>query len=162
MIWLRKKFPVFKSNPRLATFFSISIATFILGFIFFAFTYILPGVEIVKAEEVEWTPPSGKFIMEVHIANNGMVFLQGARVESISGTTIVVSTSWNTTKLQWTIYTNGSNYGSRQFGTSFLDPKGDSITIKNINVGSIVSVNGTFNMSFVEPTVKADVIRKAY
>ena len=53
MIWLRKKFPVFKSNPRLATFFSISIATFILGFIFFAFTYILPGVEIVKAEEVD-------------------------------------------------------------------------------------------------------------
>ena len=162
MIWLRKKFPVFKSNPRLAVFFSASIATFVLGFIFFAFTYILPGVEIVKAEEVEWTPPSGKSIMEVHIANNGMVFLQGARVESISGTTIVVSTSWNNTKLQWTIYTNGSSYGSRQFGTSFLDSKGDNITIKNINVGSVISVNGTFNMSFVEPTVKADVIRKAY
>src|SRR3989344_723359 len=118
MIWLRKKFPLFKSNPHLAVFFSISIATFVLGFIFFAFTYILPGVEIVKAEEVEWTPPSGKSIMEVHIANNGMVFLQGARVESISGTTIVVSTSWNSIKLLWTIHTNASYFGPRNLGTS--------------------------------------------
>ena len=113
----------------------------------------------MKAQEIEWTVPVGKSIMEVHIANNGMVFLQGAHIESISGTTMLVSTSWNLTKLEWIIFTNGSSYGQRHFGTSILDSKGNHVVIKSLRVGDIISITGVFDVSQSGPTIKADVIR---
>lgn len=159
MVLLRKKIPLLQTNPYLGIFFGVSVIAFILGFLLFAFTYLLPSINIVKAEGLTWTPPSGKSILEVHIANNGMVYLQGANIESISGTTIVASTSWNNTKLKWTIYTNGSDYGKRHFGTSFYDSKGASITISDLHVGDIISVNGILDVNYMELVVKADVIR---
>jgi len=159
ILFLKKKIPLFESNPRLATFSSISVAVFVLGFVLFSFVYSFSDTKIVKAENVVWTPPVGKSIMEVHLANNGLVYIQGARIESISGTIIEISTSWNTVKLKWTIYTNGSSYGKRRFGTSFLDSNGKELTIKDLRVGGIISVNGVFDLTQAGPTVKAEVIR---
>lgn len=141
------------------TFFKISLIILISGFAIFAFTYFLPRTEIVKAEEVEWIPHSGKSMIEVHIANDGLVFLQGARVESVSKQTIIVSTSWKATELLWTINTNGSDYGGRHFGTDYFDSKGNRIKMKDIRVGEIVLISGIFDVNQIVPTIKANVIR---
>ena len=156
---LRKKIPLFNNSPKLAAFLSISFTVLFFSFVLFTFTYLLTGQETVKAQVVDWVPHTGKSVLEVHIANNGMVFLQGARVESISGTTIVVSTSWNSIKLLWTIHTNASYFGPRNLGTEFLDSKGKRIYIGDIREGNLVSVSGTFDISRSELTLKADTVR---
>ncbi len=159
MTKIRKKFPLFLTNPRLAGFFATSLAVFIFSFLLFAFTYLVPAVETVKAEGAKVSPSGSTVILEVHIANNGMVFLQGARVLSVSGPIFTVATSWNKIQLKWTVQTNESYYGPRHFGTDFLDTKGNILSIADIHEGSIVTVNGMLEASYAEPTVKADVIR---
>ncbi|MDO8594926.1 MAG: hypothetical protein Q7R93_05475 [bacterium] len=154
-----KKFPLFKTNPCLAAIFSLSLATFVVGGLLFTVTSLVTGTEIAKAEEPEWSPPTGNFILGVHIANDGTVLLQGATVESISGTTITVSTSWNATKLVWAIHTNESYFGKRHFGTNFLDPRGARKAITDLHKGDVVRVGGTFDVQYAEPTVNADSIR---
>lgn len=160
---LRKKFPIINKNPYLATFFGISVAVFVIGFVFFSITYLFSDTEIVIAEVVDEVEAGNrKSILEVHIANSGMVYLQGARVESVSGSRLVVSTTWNNIKLEWGVNTNGSDYGKRHFGTQFYDSKGNKLTIADIRVGSVVSVNGFFETGVSGLILKADFIRKVY
>ncbi len=148
-----------ESPSYLRNFFRISIAVFVFGFMVFTSVYLFPDTKIVKAEVIRPTVSSRKSILEVHIANNGMIFLQGARVLSISGTTIVVSTAWNHTDMKWTIQTNASDYGPRHFGTSFLDSKGKSVNMDSIRVGDFITITGTLDMNSSEVVVKADVVR---
>ncbi|HEY4505217.1 MAG TPA: hypothetical protein VJG67_00800 [Candidatus Paceibacterota bacterium] len=164
MKYLITKFPIFRSNPRLAGFLGVSVSTFIVGLLFFTVTYLLPGAETVKAEEPN--PASlvskvsnSKSILEVHIASNGMVFLQGGLVESVSGTTIVVGTSWEATKMSWIIHTDASDYGKRHFGTIFLDSKGKKVAITDIRVGDVITVSGTLKPSSSGMILKAEVVR---
>lgn len=160
---LRKKFPIIDRNPYLAIFIGLSFSVFIVGLIFFSFIYLFSGTEVVVAAVSEGqTIENRKSIIEVHIANNGMVYLQGAVVESVSGSKLVVSTTWNNTKLEWGVNTNGSDYGKRHFGTQFSDSKGEKLTIADIRVGSVISVNGIFETGDVGLTVKADFIRKIH
>ncbi len=159
MMSLRKAFPIFERSPWLAAFLSLSVTTFILTVSFFVFTYLLPQTEVVTAKELGWAPPVDKPIMAVNIANDGTVFLRGASVLSVDGTTIIVGTSWNVTKFQWVINTNESYYEKSHFGTRFLDSKGKVITIWDIHPGSIISVSGTLDVNQSWPTLKAKVIR---
>ena len=160
---LAKKFPLFESSPRLAVFSGISLLSFAFSFLLFASIYLLPHLlpvtETAIAQSPKWTPPTGKSMMEVHIANNGLIFLQGAKVESITGKTIIVSTFWNLAEFKWTIQTDESYYGPRHFGTSFLDSKGKNISITDIKIGDNIVVSGNLNPSYKEPTIKADVVR---
>jgi hypothetical protein len=169
MTYLRKKFPFLQDSPRMATFFGVSSTVFIVAFLFSFISYLSGGVEFAKADAKEEktsaaltsTVESNKTpILEVHIANNGMVYLQGARIEAINDKVIIVSTSWNDTKLNWTIYTNESYFESHHFGTDFLDSKGAHITINEMRVGDIVSVNGTLNPGSGDIGIKASVVRK--
>ena len=167
--YLKTRFPLFQTNPRTATFFSVSVAVLVLGSILLAVSLFFPRTEIAKAQELE--PASvqnsasqssvkvGKNILEVHLASNGMVNFRGAKVESISGTDIVVSTSWGAIKLQWVIDAKESYYGSHHFGTSFLDSNGNKLTINDLSVGDFISINGTLDSGQAQPTVKANVIR---
>jgi hypothetical protein len=159
---LVKKLTKYLNNRYLTAFVFVSFSIFFLGSVLFFFTYLLPDTEIARAEEQKLVSVNNEPILEVHIANNGMVYIQNAHVESVSGTTIIITTSWDKTKFYWTIITNGSRYGKRQFGTSFFDSKGNELTIKDIKIGNIITVNGTFNTNYIEPTVKADVIRTSY
>ncbi|HEY4509011.1 MAG TPA: hypothetical protein VJC13_01860 [Candidatus Paceibacterota bacterium] len=148
-----------ESHPYLKNFFYISVAVFVFGFMVFFSVYLIPNTKVVKAEVSENSVSLGKSVLEVHIANNGMVYLQGARVLAVSGTTVLVSTSWNHMEFKWTIQTNASNYGKRHFGTSFLDSKGKSGTLNDIRVGDFISINGLLDMNSSEVVVKADVVR---
>src|SRR3989344_995672 len=115
---LSKKFSsLFNESPRLAIFSSISLGVFIAGFLFFSFRYLLPNTQVAIAQEGKIENQRGKQeesakisqtgktqtrkpILEVHIANTGMAYIQGAKVLSVSGSTIVVETVWNAVKLQ--------------------------------------------------------------
>ena len=161
MIIIRpKKIQVSKLDKILRTFFGFSLTVFSLGLILFCFTYLLPPTPVVRAEVLHTASVSVSGpVQEVHIANNGMVYLQGARVQSVSGTTIVVSTSWNNVNLSWIINTNGSYYGARHFGTSVLDSKGNQLTVTDVSVGNIITVSGVLDVDSTLLTVKADVVR---
>ena len=157
---IRKKFPIFKSNPRLAAFSSFSVGFFLFSILVFLLSYSLSSTEVVRADEPKRQEPTSKFILEVHIANTGAIFLQGARVEAVpSKSTILVSTTWNNMVLLWTINTNESYYGKRHFGTDFLDLRGANVAITDIQKGDYISVSGTLDLNSDVPTIKADVVR---
>jgi hypothetical protein len=161
---LRKKFPFFQSNPRLAVFFGISSSVFIIGFILFILVSLLSSTEIAMGQDIQPVSVRNKKdpILEVHMANNGMAFLQGVLVEYVSSTKIIVSTAWGSTKIQWILNTNESYYSGRHFGTSFLDSKGNNISARDIKVGDIITASGMLDSKATELTLKADVIRRSY
>ena len=160
MATLRKKFPIITSNPLLAIFCSFSIVFLVFSVIVLLLNYSFSGVEVVKAEETKPIQDRSKLILEVHIASTGLVFLQGAKVESIiSSSSFVVSTSWSNTVLSWIINTNESYYDKRHFGTDFLDSRGVNVSMSDISVGDYISVSGVLDTKSIVPTVKADVVR---
>lgn len=150
-------------HPYRTSFLGVSASVFFIGIILFFFTYGVPTTEIVAAKEIERPPQATKTanepIVGVTIGNNGLVFIKGARVASITKTTLVVNTSWNITNLQWTVTTNESVYEKRHFGTSFLDAKGAVKSLTDLRVGDIVSINGTFDDTFLSPTINASLVR---
>lgn len=89
--------------------------------------------------------------LEVHIGNNGGVLVRGARVTSVSGSSITATTAWGSTNMTWTIRTDGT--------TQFLGRNGETITASTIVTGDYVSFAGTINSSFASPTVDAKVVK---
>lgn len=152
-----------ESHPYVKNFFRVSVAVFVFGFLLASSVYLMPSTKTVRAQEPEQVASSGKSnnksILEVHIADNGMVYIQGARVVSVSGKIMVVSTAWNHMDLKWTIQTNASSYGKRHFGTSFLDSKGKEMDMKYIRVGDFITISGVLDMNSKETVIKADVVR---
>lgn len=91
-------------------------------------------------------------MLEVHIANNGLMLLRGARVLSISGSTIHVGMSWGSSDFTWAVETN--------YNTTFLTSKGEKEALGNVGVGDTVTVTGQLSGSGTEPTIDADVVRE--
>lgn len=87
---------------------------------------------------------------EVHIANNGLVLLRGARVISVSGSTIHVGLSWGSSDMPWAVATT--------YNTKFLTSKGEKATIGDIAVGDIIRVTGKLSASGIEPIVDTDIV----
>ncbi len=158
---LKKILALFRTSPRLAAFCGLSVMTFLFGFTLFSFTYLLPGTETAKAENIknQKSVQDSKHILELHIANNGMTYIQGARVVSISGVTITLAMAWNNVTLEWAVHTDESYAGKRHFGTRFLDHAGKYISISDIHVGDIVTVSGDLDTHVNGLAVKADTVR---
>ena len=91
-------------------------------------------------------------VLEVHIANNGLTLLRGARVLSISAGTIRVGMTWGAADFTWMVQTN--------YSTKFVNAEGGKETVANIHVGDIVPVTGPIVRSGSLPVVNADVVRK--
>ncbi|MDO8481678.1 MAG: hypothetical protein Q7S75_01175 [bacterium] len=91
-------------------------------------------------------------MLEVHIANNGLVLLRGARVISVSGNTIHLGMTWGSSDVTWAALTH--------YNTKFLTSDGQKETMADISVGDIVTVTGTLSASGVEPIVNADFVRE--
>lgn len=159
-----------QARPHLRTLLSVSAAIFACGVLSLTLAIVPPHIELALAATetaqsnkavAERTRSSDEHapILEIHIANNGMVYLQGARIESVSGTSIVVSTSWNAIKMLWTIRTDETYYGPRHFGTNFLDQKGNRLAVGDLRVGDVLKVNGIFEAGQREFVVQADMVR---
>lgn len=91
-------------------------------------------------------------MLEVHIANNGLVLLRGARVISISGETIRVGMTWGLADFTWAVKTNS--------GTKFVTSKGEKETLADIQTGTFVTVTGMLTGSATEPTIDGEVVRE--
>lgn len=92
-------------------------------------------------------------VREVHIANTGLTLLRGARVLSISGSTIHVGMTWGASEFTWAVQTN--------YGTKFFSMQGEKDSLVNIHVGDIVTVTGEISQGGVKPFINADIVRKS-
>jgi len=155
---LRLKSFLGELDSKLATFLVVSMAVFAVGFFGFAFS-VFYQTNVALAETTTWAPSNDKPILEIHVANNGLVFLQGAKIVSIDGTTITASIEWNKMNFLWKIKTNGTKYGKRYFGTQFIDSKGEHIAVEDLLVGETLTVSGTLDTNASIMTVDAQVIR---
>ncbi len=90
-------------------------------------------------------------MLEMHIANNGLVLLRGAHVLSISGTTIRVALAWGENNLTWNVNT--------EYNTQFLTTAGEKRVLADIRIGDIVTVTGMLVSGGTEPTVNAAFVR---
>jgi hypothetical protein len=96
--------------------------------------------------------PTETPILEIHIANNGALLLRGAKVISISNTTIYVITAWDKTNFNWEIRTNPF----AKFSTS----KGEKLTLTDIKIDDILTVTGQLIEGGAKPIINGQFIRK--
>ncbi len=89
---------------------------------------------------------------EVHIANNGLILLRGARVLSISDNTIHVGMTLGASDFTWAAVT--------KYNSSFWKPDGTKGSISDINVGDIVTITGTLTGSGTEPAIDTEYVRE--
>ena len=98
-------------------------------------------------------PVSAGTLLEMHIANDGLVFMRGARVTSVSGKSIVVAIAWGSMGTSWTVHTNDATY--------FATRGGEKITLSKINVGDSITITGKLNQGASQPTIEAVAVRSA-
>ncbi|MDO8514433.1 MAG: hypothetical protein Q7S50_02735 [bacterium] len=91
-------------------------------------------------------------MLEMHIANNGLMLLRGATVISNARGTLRVGMTWGSADFIWTITTDS--------GTKFLTSKGVGQAIGDIAVGDTVTVTGMLKSSGPESVVAADYVRE--
>lgn len=107
----------------------------------------------LSAAAASSTSPQKDPVREVHIANTGLTLLRGARVLSISGSTVHVGMTWGVSEFTWAVETN--------YGTKFFSMQGEKDSLANIHVGDIVTVTGKISQGGVKPFVSADIVRKS-
>lgn len=88
---------------------------------------------------------------EVHIANNGLLLLRGAKVISIKDNKFIVVMLWDNFNYSWDIETHLS--------TGFTDGQGKKITINKIGIGDYLTVTGNIIKSGEITTVDALFVR---
>ncbi len=108
------------------------------------------GVQVAEAAVV-----SLKFapMLEVHIANNGVVLLRDARVVSQDGDNLHVVMSWGVADFTWLVQT------SPTLNTSFLRVMGEKGALTDIHVGDLLTITGKLVYGGTEPTISAQIIR---
>lgn len=115
--------------------------------------YLGSGVSGGAVEAVAPAVPETKkaAIVEIHIANSGLVLLRGARVASIRSGTIRLNLILGASNFTWTAET--STY------TKFLTSGGEKKTLADIKAGDIVTVTGKLKTDSAPNTVDADFVR---
>lgn len=89
--------------------------------------------------------------VEVAIGTNGGALVRGAKVTSVSGSTINATTNYGSAKLDWTVKTDSS--------TEFTAQKGSATGLGGIAVGDIVSFRGSIDQARSSLTVNANVVK---
>jgi hypothetical protein len=88
--------------------------------------------------------------VEVAISTNGSTLVRGAKVTSVSGSTINAATNYGSSKLDWTVTTDSNTeFASNNGGTG----------LSGIAVGDTVSFRGTLDQAVSGLTVKANVVK---
>jgi len=96
--------------------------------------------------------PSTTHLREMHIANNGAVFLKSTKITALSDKVLSVSMSWGSNDFLWTV--------RYSYLTSVLDKGGKPSNLSSLKVGDTITITGTLATGATEPTVEAQVIRK--
>lgn len=89
--------------------------------------------------------------VEVNLDTDGSALVRGAKVTSVSGSTINATTNYGSSQLSWRVVTDGS--------TKFNATKGGSTGLANIAVGDTVSFSGSLDQTVSGLTVNAKVVK---
>ncbi|MDO8518467.1 MAG: hypothetical protein Q7S26_04235 [bacterium] len=102
------------------------------------------------------TPVSGTLspsqVLEMHVANNGSIYIKGAVVTAVSGGAVVASVTWGSATFPWRIQSS--------YLTSVAQHDGKKIALADLAVGDRIIITGTINSNATEPTIDAQSIRK--
>ena len=128
----------------------------------FAFLFSFPPQRAAAEGVAPAAPPEGNTPLcplEMHIANNGLVLLRSAKVVSVYGPVITVSTAWGSAEFKWTVRTDLTRFERRNFGTRFINQNGAEGSLQSIQAGSLVTITDTLDPAAQEPTIQADSVR---
>ena len=89
--------------------------------------------------------------VEVNIGSNGGVLVRGAKVTSISDTTVNANTSLGSSILNWVVKTDGS--------TEFVTHGGANTGLSGIAIGDTISFRGTLDQAVSGLTVNAKIVK---
>jgi hypothetical protein len=110
--------------------------------------YLSPAAEAAAQAPIAAKTP----MLEMHIANNGLTLLRGARVLSVSGSTIRVGIAWSSGLFTWDINT--------AYNTEFFGPTGQKETLADVQPGDIVTATGNLHAGGGEPAIDAQFVRE--
>ena len=103
-------------------------------------------------EKNNFSPRDFGSTLEVHINDNGSVLVRGARVSSVSGNTIMATTTFGSYVVTWDVRTNNT--------TNIVRKQGDAtVLLPQIQVGDFISFKGALDTSMAQPTVNATIIK---
>jgi len=91
-------------------------------------------------------------LLELHIANNGLVYMQGARIVSISQTGMTVSSKWEAATFRWMIEIDDK--------TRFVQPDGETGMFSDIRLGDFVNITGYLINNSSLPSIRAEAVRR--
>lgn len=91
-------------------------------------------------------------MIEMHIANDGLVLLRGAQVVSVSGNSVHVALLWGTSNFAWDLEITSN--------TKFLGSSGEKESLSQLAVGDTVTATGMLVESGAESVVDTQYIRK--
>src|SRR3989344_1609539 len=89
--------------------------------------------------------------VEVNLSSNGSALVRGAKVTSVSSSTINATTNYGSSSLSWTVKTDGT--------TNFTANKGGTAGLAQIAVGDTVSFSGSLDQAVSGLTVNAKVVK---
>lgn len=95
--------------------------------------------------------PAATSTLEMHVANNGTVYLHGARVMSVSAGVLTAHLAWGSANLSWRVRAGD--------GTRYFDAQGEKVTLAQFRAGDAVIVSGSIDTQNGSPTVDADTVR---
>jgi len=134
----------------------LSLAIIITGIFFYeVYAQVIPyqkevsavgGLPVASATSTASTP-----MREVHIANDGLILVRGARVVANSGNTVTISIIWGGVDFRWIVDIVDN--------TSFLTSSGEKATRVDIQPGDILTVVGMLTQGGSQPTIQASSVR---
>lgn len=89
--------------------------------------------------------------LEVHIGDDGRILVRGAKVTSVSGTTLNASVSWGSYSMNWIILTSPA--------TKFQSRPERNNSLAGIQAGDVISFKGTLDSNSSTPSVNASMIK---
>ncbi|MDO8620245.1 MAG: hypothetical protein Q7R64_02760 [bacterium] len=89
--------------------------------------------------------------LEVHISDNGIALVRGAKVTAVSGSIVTASTVWGATTLSWTVMSDTT--------TNLLRRSGGKSNLSEFSVGDFISFQGPLNLNSANLTVNAKILK---
>lgn len=89
-------------------------------------------------------------LAEIHIANNGLTLVRGARIIAISGNTLRVSADLPVMHILWDVRVIG--------GTKLFGPTGEKQGLSDMQVGDIITVTGALSGNTNDPAIDAQFV----
>lgn len=116
-------------------------------------TPAVPATGVVEGvgEEATTTSPQPAPSLGLHIANNGLTYIEGAKVVSISRSSMTVSSDWGGAELVWNVRLNGK--------TRFIASDGEKTDFENFEKGDYVNVTGDFISATPQLSLEAETVR---